>query len=75
MTPAEMAAQAWGGRILRTLRDRENHVFEMSTPQGRAALRLHRAGYQSPDSDPLRTVVVRRAFPRRAARPRRPARP
>jgi Ser/Thr protein kinase RdoA (MazF antagonist) len=50
MTPAEVAAQAWGGRILRTLRDRENHVFEMTTPQGRAALRLHRAGYQSPEA-------------------------
>ena len=50
MTPAEGAAHAWHGRILRTLRDRENHVFEMMTPQGRAALRLHRAGYQSPDA-------------------------
>lgn len=47
MTPAEIAAEAWGGRILRTLRDRENQVFEMSLPHGRAALRLHRAGYQS----------------------------
>ena len=50
MTPAETAAQAWGGRVLRTLRDRENHVFEMIAPSGRAALRLHRAGYQSPDA-------------------------
>lgn len=48
MTPADAAARAWGGRVLRLLRDRENHVFEMSLPQGRAALRLHRAGYQSP---------------------------
>lgn len=48
MTPAEVAALAWDGRVLRTLRDRENHVFEMVTPKGRAALRLHRAGYQSP---------------------------
>ncbi|MES2914940.1 MAG: phosphotransferase [Pseudomonadota bacterium] len=49
MTPAEIAARAWGGRILRTLRDRENHVFEIILPSGdRAALRLHRAGYQSP---------------------------
>lgn len=47
-TAAETAAQAWAGRVLRMLRDRENHVFEMSTPQGRAALRLHRAGYQAP---------------------------
>ena len=48
MTPADSAAQAWGGRVVRLLRDRENHVFEMSLPQGRAALRLHRAGYQAP---------------------------
>lgn len=48
MTPAEEAAGHWEGRILRLLRDRENHVYEMETPQGRAALRLHRAGYQSP---------------------------
>ena len=49
MTAAETAAKAWGGHVLRTLRDRENHVFEMALPSGdRAALRLHRAGYQSP---------------------------
>jgi Ser/Thr protein kinase RdoA (MazF antagonist) len=49
MTPAETAAAAWGGRIIRILRERENHVFEMILPDGtRAALRLHRAGYQSP---------------------------
>lgn len=48
MTPAEEAARHWDGRILRLIRDRENHVFEMVTPQGRAALRLHRAGYQAP---------------------------
>ncbi len=47
MTPAEEAAAHWDGRIVRLLRDRENHVFELATPQGRAALRLHRAGYQS----------------------------
>lgn len=49
MTPLETAAQAWGARILRTLRDRENRVCECTLPSGdRAALRLHRAGYQSP---------------------------
>lgn len=49
MTAAETAALAWGARILRTLRDRENHVCECVLPSGdRAALRLHRAGYQSP---------------------------
>lgn len=47
MTPAEEAARHWGGRIARVLRDRENHVFDMALPTGRAALRLHRAGYQS----------------------------
>ena len=50
MTPAEAAATLWGGRITRTLRDRENHVYEMALPSGRAALRLHRAGYQSADA-------------------------
>ena len=49
MTPLETAARAWGARVLRTLRDRENHVCECVLPSGdRAALRLHRAGYQSP---------------------------
>lgn len=47
MTPAEAAVQHWGGRVVRLLRDRENHVFEVALPQGHAALRLHRAGYQS----------------------------
>jgi Ser/Thr protein kinase RdoA (MazF antagonist) len=49
VTPAETAAMLWGGRVLRTLRDRENHVCEITLPEGaRAALRLHRAGYQTP---------------------------
>ena len=49
MTPLQTAARAWGARVLRTLRDRENHVCECVLPSGdRAALRLHRAGYQSP---------------------------
>ncbi len=48
MTAAHAAAAAWGGQVLRLLRDRENHVLEMRLPSGdRAALRLHRAGYQS----------------------------
>lgn len=50
MTSAEEAAYHWGGRIHRLIRDRENHVFEMLTPHGRAALRLHRAGYQAPEA-------------------------
>lgn len=47
MTPAALAAAHWDGRLVRVLRERENHVFEVALPQGRAALRLHRAGYQS----------------------------
>lgn len=42
------AAAHWGGTLTRLLRNRENVVFEMALPQGRAALRLHRTGYQSP---------------------------
>ncbi len=41
------AASAWGGRVLRLIAQRENAVYEMALPDGRrAALRLHRAGYQ-----------------------------
>lgn len=48
MTEAEAAARAWGGRDLHPMRDRENAVYRMTLPDGRrAALRLHRAGYQS----------------------------
>ncbi len=50
MTAAEEAARHWNGRIIRLLRDRENQVLEMAVPGGRAALRLHRAGYQSPQA-------------------------
>ncbi len=50
MSPAESAAAHWGGRVIRLIRDRENHVFEMAVPTGRAALRLHRAGYQAPEA-------------------------
>lgn len=46
--PASLAASEWGGRLVRLLRDRENHVYQMELPGGAfAALRLHRAGYQS----------------------------
>ena len=41
------AASHWGGTITRLILDRENAVFEMQVPQGRAALRLHRQGYQA----------------------------
>lgn len=46
MTEAEEAAAHWGGTDLAPIRDRENAVLSMRTPQGRAALRLHRTGYQ-----------------------------
>jgi hypothetical protein len=49
MTEAEAAAALWGGRILRPVAERENAIFELALPQGRAALRLHRRGYQ-PDT-------------------------
>lgn len=43
---AEAAAQ-WQATPLRLIRNRENAVFEMRLPDGtRAALRLHRQGYQ-----------------------------
>ncbi len=44
---AAMAAGLWGGKIIRLIKHRENAVFEMALPSGRAALRLHRVGYQS----------------------------
>jgi Ser/Thr protein kinase RdoA (MazF antagonist) len=47
---AEAAAALWGGRVLRLISARENAVYEMALPQGRAALRLHRTGYQSEDA-------------------------
>jgi Ser/Thr protein kinase RdoA (MazF antagonist) len=51
MTQAASAAAAhWGGTITRLICNRENAVYEMALPQGRAALRLHRAGYQHPDA-------------------------
>lgn len=44
---AQEAAAHWGGTPLRLIRNRENAVFEMRLPSGaRAALRLHRQGYQ-----------------------------
>lgn len=46
---AERAAQAWGGSSHppRLLSHRENAVFEVDLPSGRAALRLHRPGYRT----------------------------
>lgn len=44
---AILAATHWQGRVLRLISARENAVFEIETPHGRAALRLHRPGYQN----------------------------
>lgn len=47
---AKEAAAHWGGAVVRLIQNRENAVFEISMPGGtRAALRLHRQGYQ-PDA-------------------------
>lgn len=47
---AEQAARHWQGRVVRLIRTRENAVFEIETPDSRAALRLHRQGYQNPEA-------------------------
>jgi Ser/Thr protein kinase RdoA (MazF antagonist) len=47
---AALAAEAalhWNGTLARQLSVRENLVHEIAIPGGRAALRLHRQGYQS----------------------------
>jgi Ser/Thr protein kinase RdoA (MazF antagonist) len=47
---AALAAEAalhWNGTLARQLSVRENLVYEVVIPGGRAALRLHRQGYQS----------------------------
>jgi Ser/Thr protein kinase RdoA (MazF antagonist) len=41
------AALHWNGTLARQLSVRENLVYEVVIPGGRAALRLHRQGYQS----------------------------
>lgn len=43
---AAEAATYWNAKVIRLIRNRENAVFEVALPQGRAALRLHRQGYQ-----------------------------
>ena len=47
MTEAEEAARAFGGSLPRLIRKRENAVYDVMLPSGRAALWLHRVGYQS----------------------------
>lgn len=49
MTIHDLAAEAaahWNATPVRLIRNRENAVFEVALPAGRAALRLHRMGYQ-----------------------------
>lgn len=43
---AEEAAFQWGGTVTRLIKQRENAVYEIALPGSRAALRLHRKGYQ-----------------------------
>lgn len=51
MTPAEQAARHWDAQVVRLIGERENAVYEITLPRGeKAALRLHRAGYQSADA-------------------------
>ncbi|MFN4155962.1 MAG: phosphotransferase enzyme family protein [Paracoccaceae bacterium] len=50
MSEAEEAAGLWGGRVVRPLRLRENEVYEVALAGRRAALRLHRRGYQLADA-------------------------
>ena len=47
MKEAEEAARLWQGTIVRPLRIRENEVYEAEIAGKRAAVRLHRIGYQS----------------------------
>lgn len=47
MTEAEEAAALWSARVIHPLTLRENEVYAVQTPQGKAALRLHRLGYQT----------------------------
>ncbi len=48
MTGEAGAAALWDARVVRPLSKRENAVWEVALPDGaRAALRLHRPGYQS----------------------------
>ena len=52
---ADEAAAFWGGTVTRLITQRENAVFEIALPAARAALRLHRAGYQ--DSAAIRSEL------------------
>jgi Ser/Thr protein kinase RdoA (MazF antagonist) len=43
---ADEAASLWDARYLHKIGERENAVFKIAAPEGHAALRLHRMGYQ-----------------------------
>ncbi|WP_421702465.1 phosphotransferase enzyme family protein [Aliiroseovarius sp.] len=47
MSELKEALRAWGARHVRLIKDRENVVHEVRIGSDRAALRLHRPGYQS----------------------------
>lgn len=49
MSEIDEALAAFGGQNARLVAERENAVYEAALPEGRAALRLHRPGYQSID--------------------------
>lgn len=44
---ASEAAAHWDARLIRLITQRENAVYEIALPGARAALRLHRNGYQN----------------------------
>ncbi|MCP5037190.1 MAG: phosphotransferase [Rhodobacteraceae bacterium] len=47
MNELDEALAAWGATGVRLIKDRENAVYEVALDGQRAALRLHRVGYQS----------------------------
>jgi Ser/Thr protein kinase RdoA (MazF antagonist) len=47
MSEIDDALAAWGATGARLIKGRENAVYEAALPGGRAALRLHRVGYQT----------------------------
>ena len=47
MSELQEALRAWGARDIRLIKDRENVVHEVRIGATRAALRLHRPGYQT----------------------------
>jgi Ser/Thr protein kinase RdoA (MazF antagonist) len=54
---AQCALALWGGTgTPRLISHRENAVFEVALPKGRAALRLHRPGYRT--ADEIRSELV-----------------